>query len=36
MDHGLVPVVYGDVSLDEVRGRYNHFDEEIFAFLASA
>ncbi len=32
--HGLVPLVYGDVSLDEVRGGTIISTEEIFAWLA--
>jgi isopentenyl phosphate kinase len=32
--HGLIPVVYGDVSLDEVRGGTIISTEEIFAYLA--
>jgi isopentenyl phosphate kinase len=34
LDHGLVPLVYGDVSLDEVRGGTIISTEEIFYFLA--
>lgn len=34
LEHGLVPVVHGDVSLDEVRGGTIVSTEEIFAFLA--
>lgn len=34
LEHGLVPVVYGDVSLDEVRGGTIISTEEIFAYLA--
>lgn len=34
LEHGLVPVVYGDVALDEVRGGTIISTEEIFAYLA--
>ncbi len=34
MEHGLVPVIHGDVALDEVRGGTIISTEEIFAFLA--
>lgn len=34
LEHGLVPVVHGDVALDEVRGGTIVSTEEIFAFLA--
>ncbi len=34
LEHGLVPVVHGDVALDEVRGGTIISTEEIFAFLA--
>jgi len=34
LEHGLVPVVYGDVALDEVRGGTIISTEEIFVFLA--
>jgi isopentenyl phosphate kinase len=35
LEHGLVPVVYGDVALDEVRGGTIISTEEIFAWLAA-
>ncbi len=35
LTHGLVPVVYGDVALDEVRGGTIASTEEIFAWLAT-
>ncbi len=34
LEHGLVPVVHGDVSLDDVRGGTIISTEEIFAYLA--
>jgi len=34
LEHGLVPLVYGDVALDEVRGGTIVSTEEIFAWLA--
>jgi isopentenyl phosphate kinase len=34
LDHGLVPLVYGDVALDEVRGCTIISTEQIFAWLA--
>jgi len=34
LDHGLVPLVYGDVALDEVRGGTIISTEEIFVWLA--
>jgi len=34
LEHGLVPLVYGDVALDEVRGGTIISTEEIFAWLA--
>ena len=34
LEHGLVPVVHGDVALDEIRGGTIISTEEIFAFLA--
>ncbi|MGE5603286.1 MAG: uridylate kinase, partial [Nitrososphaerales archaeon] len=34
LENGLTPVVYGDVSLDEVRGGTIVSTEEIFAYLA--
>lgn len=34
LENGLAPVVYGDVSLDEVRGGTIISTEEIFAYLA--
>jgi isopentenyl phosphate kinase len=34
LDHGLAPVVYGDVALDRVRGGTIISTEEIFAWLA--
>ncbi len=34
LDHGLVPVVYGDVAFDAVRGGTIISTEEIFAWLA--
>ena len=35
LEHGLVPVIYGDVALDTVRGGTIISTEEIFAWLAS-
>lgn len=35
LQHGLVPVVYGDVALDKVRGGTIASTEEIFAWLAT-
>jgi isopentenyl phosphate kinase len=35
LDHGLVPVVYGDVALDEVRGGTIISTEQIFRWLAA-
>ncbi len=35
LDHGLVPVVYGDVALDEVRGGTIISTEEILSWLAA-
>jgi isopentenyl phosphate kinase len=34
LDHGLVPLVYGDVSLDRVRGGTIISTETVFAYLA--
>ena len=34
LHHGLVPLVYGDVALDEVRGCTISSTEQIFAYLA--
>ena len=34
LEHGLVPLVYGDVAVDEVRGGTIISTEEIFAWLA--
>jgi isopentenyl phosphate kinase len=34
LDHGLVPLVYGDVSLDEVRGGTIVSTETVFFYLA--
>jgi len=34
LHHGLVPLVYGDVALDEVRGCTIISTEQIFAYLA--
>ncbi len=34
LEHGLTPVIHGDVSLDEVRGGTIISTEEIFAYLA--
>lgn len=36
LDNGLVPVVYGDVALDEARGGTIVSTEDIFAYLAMA
>ncbi|MEM2125662.1 MAG: isopentenyl phosphate kinase [Candidatus Methanosuratincola sp.] len=36
LSHGLVPLVYGDVAFDEVRGGTIISTEEIFIFLAHA
>ncbi len=35
LDHGLVPLVYGDVAFDEERGSAIISTEEIFAYLSS-
>jgi isopentenyl phosphate kinase len=35
LQHGLVPLVYGDVALDEVRGYTIISTEQIFAYLAN-
>lgn len=35
LDHGLVPLVMGDVAFDEVRGGTIVSTEEVFAYLAS-
>jgi len=35
LTHGLVPLVYGDVALDEVRGGTIVSTEEVFAYLAA-
>jgi isopentenyl phosphate kinase len=34
LDHGLVPLLYGDVALDELRGGTIISTEQIFAYLA--
>jgi len=34
LDHGLVPLVYGDVALDEVRGGTIASTEDLFVYLA--
>jgi isopentenyl phosphate kinase len=34
LDHGLVPIIFGDVALDQVRGGTIASTEEIFAWLA--
>jgi isopentenyl phosphate kinase len=36
LDHGLVPLVYGDVALDDARGGTIISTEEIFGYLAPA
>lgn len=35
LDHGLVPLVYGDVAFDEERGSAIISTEEVFAYLSS-
>jgi isopentenyl phosphate kinase len=36
LDHGLIPLVFGDVALDEVRGGTIVSTEDVFAYLAAA